>query len=80
MTFDLSCACGIVESWNGRFSEAVELQGKVGSKLLQIVVLPIEVFDGLLTGGVSHCVPGETLFPRFHEASPELAEGPLVQA
>jgi len=30
------------------------------------VVLPLEVFD-LLTGGVSHRVPGETLFPRFHE-------------
>jgi len=30
------------------------------------VVLPLEVFD-LLTGGVSRRVPGETLFPRFHE-------------
>jgi len=30
------------------------------------VVLPLEVFD-LLTGGVSHRVPGETLFARFHE-------------
>ena len=28
------------------------------------MVLPLEVFD-LLTGGVSHRVPGETLFPRF---------------
>ena len=60
--------------------EAVDLQGKVGNKLLQIVVLPswffrrgpsvavlsLEVFD-LLTGDVSHRVPGETLFPRFHE-------------
>jgi len=44
----------------------VDLQGKVGNKLFQIVVLPLEVFD-LLTGGVSHRVPGETLFPRFHE-------------
>ena len=69
--------------------EAVDLQGKVGNQLfqivvlqivvLQIVVLPLEVFD-LLTGGVSHRVPGETLFPRFHEASPELAEGSLDQA
>ena len=40
------------------------LQGKVGNQLFQIVVLPLEVFD-LLTGGVSHRVPGETLFPRF---------------
>jgi len=48
------------------FFEAVDLQGKVGNKLFQIVVLPLEVFD-LLTGGVSHRVPGETLFPRFHE-------------
>jgi len=31
-----------------------------------VVVLPLEVFD-LLTGGVSHRVPGEPLFPRFHE-------------
>ena len=30
------------------------------------MVLPLEVFD-LLTGGVSHRVPGEPLFPRFHE-------------
>jgi len=41
------------------------------------VVLPLEVFY-LLTGGVSHRVPGETLFPRFHDASPELAEGSLA--
>ena len=68
----------------------MDLQGKVGNQLFQIVVLPLEVFD-LLTGGVSHRVPGETLFARFHEASmkhprsipeasPELAEGSLVQA
>ena len=44
-----------------------------------VLVLPREVFD-LLTGGVSHRVPGETLFPCFHEASPEIAEGSLVQA
>ena len=62
MTFDLSWALGPVESWDGRFFEAVDLQGKVGNKLFQIVVLPLEVFD-LLTGGVSHRVPGETLFP-----------------
>ena len=93
MTFDLSWALSPVESWEGRFFEAVDLQGKVGNQLFQIVVfpswffrrgssvvvLPLEVFD-LLTGGVSHRVPGETLFPRFHEASPELAEGSLVQA
>ena len=79
MTFDLSWALSPVESWDGRFFEAVDLQGKVGNQLFQIVVLPLEVFD-LLTGGVSHRVPGETLFPRFHEASPELAEGSLVQA
>ncbi len=30
------------------------------------MVLPLDVFD-LLTGGVSHRVPGETLFARFHE-------------
>ena len=66
MTFDLSWALGPVESWDGRSFEAVDLQGKVGNKLFQIVVLPLEAFD-LLTGGVSHRVPGETLFPRFHE-------------
>jgi len=79
MTFDLSWALmrlrGPVESWDGRFFEAVDLQGKVGNKLLpswsfrrgpSAVVLPLEVFD-LLTGGGSHRVPGETLFPRFHE-------------
>ena len=59
--------------------EAVDLQGKVGNQLFQIVVLPLEVFD-LPTGGGSHRVPGEPLFPRFHEACPELAEGSLVQA
>ena len=40
MTFDLSWALGPVESWDGRFFEAVDLQGKVGNKLFQIVVLP----------------------------------------
>ena len=44
----------------------MDLQGKVGNQLFQTVVLPLEVLD-LLTGGVSHRVPGETLFPRFHE-------------
>ena len=44
----------------------MDLQGKVGNKLLQILVLPLEVFY-LLTGGVSHRVPGETLFAHFHE-------------
>ena len=48
------------------FFEAVDLQGKVGNQLFQILVLPLEVFY-LLTGGVSHRVPGETLFARFHE-------------
>ena len=79
MTFDLSWALSPVESWAGHFFEAADLQGKVGNQLFQIVVLPLEVFD-LLTGDVSHRVPGETLFARFHEASPELAEGSLVQA
>ena len=96
MTFDLSWTLmrrRPRRSWDGRSFEAVDLQGKVGNKLFQIVflpswffrrgssvvVLPLEVFD-LLTGGVSHRAPGETLFPRFHEASPELAEGSLVQA
>jgi len=79
MTFDLSWALSPVESWEGCFFEAADLQGKVGNQLFQIVVLPLEVFD-LLTGGVSHRVPGETLFPCFHEASPEIAEGSLVQA
>jgi len=104
MTFDLSWALSPVESWDGRFFEAVDLQGKIDNNLLpswfsrrgspvvvlpswffrrgsSVVVLPLEVFY-LLTGGVSHRVPGETLFPRFHfhEASPELAEGSLVQA
>ena len=59
--------------------EAVDLQGKAGNQLFQIVVLPPEAFN-LLMGDVTHRVPGETLFPRFHEASPELAEGSLVQA
>ena len=54
-------------------------QQAVSDRGSSVVVLPLEVFD-LLTGGVSHRVPGETLFPRFHEASPELAEGSLVQA
>ena len=44
----------------------MDLQGKVGSQLLQTVVPPLEVFY-LMTGGVSHRVPGETLFPRFHK-------------
>ena len=44
----------------------MDLQGKVGNKLLQILVLPLEMFY-LLMGGVSHRVPGETLFARFHE-------------
>ena len=93
MMFDLSWALSPVESWEGRSFEAADLQGKVGNQLFQIVVLPswffrrgssvvvlpLEVFD-LLTGGVSHRVPGETLLPRFHEASPDLAERSLVQA
>ena len=66
MTFDLSWARGPVESWDGRFFEAVDLQGKVGNQLFQLVLLPLEVFD-LLTGGLSYRIPGETLFPRFHE-------------
>ena len=81
MTFDLSWALmrrGPVESWDGRSSEAVDLQGKVGNQLFQIVVLPLEVFD-LLTGGVSHRVPGETLFPRFHEFLEPLGPG-IVKA
>jgi len=40
MTFDLSWALGPVESRDGRSFEAVDLQGKVGNQLLQIVVLP----------------------------------------
>ena len=44
----------------------MDLQGKVGNQLFQVVVLPLEVFD-LLAGGISHGVPGETLFTRFHE-------------
>jgi len=44
MTFDLSWALGPVESWDGRFFEAVHLQGKVGNKLLQIVVIPSWLF------------------------------------
>ena len=48
------------------FFEAVDLKGKFGNQLFQIVVLPLEVFY-LLTGGVSDRIPGETLFPRFHE-------------
>jgi len=40
MTFDLSWALGPVESWDVRSFEAVDLQGKVGNKLLQILVLP----------------------------------------
>jgi len=51
---------------DGRFFEAVDLQGKIGNQSFQVVVLPLEV-SGLLTGSVSHRVPGETLFPRFHE-------------
>ena len=46
--------------------EAVDLQGKVGNQLFQIVVLPMEAFN-LLMGDVTHRVPGETLFPLFHE-------------
>jgi len=82
MMFDVSWALILLRprrklGW--LFFEAVDLQGKAGNQLFQIVVLPLEVFD-LLPGGVSHRVPGEALFPRFHEASPELAEGSLVQA
>ena len=40
MTFDLSWALSPVESWEGRSFEAVDLQGKVGNQLFQIVVLP----------------------------------------
>ena len=69
MMFDLSWALMRLRphrkpGW--RFFEAVDLQGKVGNQLLQIVVLPLEVFN-LLTSGVSHRVPGEARFPRFHE-------------
>ena len=69
MTFDLSWALMRLRprrklGWP--FFEAVDLQGKVGNQLFQIVVLSLEVFD-LLTGGVSYRIPGETLFPRFHE-------------
>ena len=39
MTFDLSWALSPVESWDRRFFEAVDLQGKVGNQLFQIVVL-----------------------------------------
>ena len=39
----------------------MNLQGKVGNKLFQIVVLPLEMFY-LLAGGVSHRVSGDTLF------------------
>jgi hypothetical protein len=46
--------------------ETVDLQGKVGNQLFQIVVLPLEVFN-LLTCGVSYRISGETLFARFHE-------------
>jgi hypothetical protein len=34
--------------------------------LLQVVILPLEVFD-LLAGGISDRIPGETLFLRFYE-------------
>ena len=34
MTFDLSWALSPVESWDGRSFVAVDLQGKVGNKLL----------------------------------------------
>ena len=40
MTFDLSWALSPVESWEGCFFEAADLQGKVGNQLFQIVVLP----------------------------------------
>ena len=38
----------------------------IGNQLFQTIALPLEVFN-LLTGSVSDRVPGETLFPRFHE-------------
>jgi len=41
-------------------------QPVVSDRGSSVVVLPLEVFD-LLTGGVSHRVSGEPLFPRFHE-------------
>jgi hypothetical protein len=44
----------------------VDLERKLGNKLLQIVILPLEVLD-LLAGGISDRIPGETLFTRFHE-------------
>tara|TARA_B100000749_G_scaffold67577_1_gene50619 strand:+ start:1165 stop:1302 length:138 start_codon:yes stop_codon:yes gene_type:complete len=34
MTFDLSWALSPAERWDGRFFEAVNLQGKAGNKLL----------------------------------------------
>jgi len=44
----------------------VDLQGKTCDKLLQVVILLLEVFD-LLAGGISDRIPGETLFLCFHE-------------
>ena len=88
MTFDLSWALSPVESWDGRFLKRWTSRERSATSCFRswfsrrgssVVVLPLEVFD-LLTGGVSHRVPGETLFPRFHEASPKLAEGSFVQA
>ena len=40
MTFALSWALSRVESWEDRFFEAVDLQGKVGNQLFQTMVLP----------------------------------------
>jgi len=68
MMFDLSWALmrlRLHRKLGWLFFEAVDLQGKIGNQLFQIVVLPLEVFD-LLTGGVSLRVPGEPRFPRFH--------------
>ena len=52
--FDLSWALMRLRSHQNLgwpFFESVNLQGKVGNKLFQIVVLPLEVFN-LLTSGV----------------------------
>jgi len=56
-----------LKRWNSRERSATScFKSWFSRRGSPAVVLPLEAFD-LLTGGVSHRVPGETPFPRFLE-------------
>ena len=56
------CRVGVAEM----FFEAVKLQEQLTRQLLQLTVLPSELLY-LLPGRITHTVPGQSLFPSFHE-------------